>query len=97
MSYACPICRAVLPIVPRYPQYVCEACASRATDADDRPLAFANVGFTGGYAAAYADTGAPYDSHACWIDGIRCYADEARFGGIVIQVDDAENKVMPRA
>ena len=40
---------------------------------------------SGGYAAEYADTGDPYESHECFVDGIECYADEARFGGIVIE------------
>jgi len=40
---------------------------------------------SGGYAAEYADTGDPYDSHECFVDRIECYADEARFGGIIIQ------------
>jgi hypothetical protein len=35
----------------------------------------------------YADTQQPYEGgHDCWIDDIRCYADEHRFGGIVIEV-----------
>ena len=33
------------------------------------------------------DTGDSYDSHDCWIDGVACRADEARFGGIVIEVN----------
>jgi len=32
------------------------------------------------------ETSEPHASHICYIRGIRCYADEARFGGIVIQV-----------
>ena len=88
MSHACPICRTPLPAVPRYPQYVCNACAARATSADGRPLMFSNIDATGGYEARYPDTGAPYDSHDCWIDGIACHADEARFGGIVIECSD---------
>ncbi len=72
--------------VPRYRRYVCSDCAARAASADGRRLAFSNIDLSGGYAARYADTGEPYDSHACWIDGIRCHADEARFGGIVVEV-----------
>lgn len=87
MSHACPICAAALEPESRYPRYVCSSCASRACSADGRPLAFSNVGFDGGYAAHYADTGEPYDSHDCWIDGVACRADEARFGGIVIEVN----------
>ncbi len=85
MSHACPICAASLEPMPRYPRYVCEECADRATTADGRRLIFSNEGFDGGYVARYADTGEPYDSHDCWIDGIPCRADEARFGGIVIE------------
>lgn len=89
MSHVCPICRTALPELSRYPRYVCEACTSCAVSAEGRPLAFGNVGRSGGYVAQYTDTGALYESHACWIDGIRCYAGESRFGGIVIEVDDA--------
>lgn len=85
MTYACPICGISLEPQARYPCYVCEACASRACSAKGRSLAFGNEGFSGGYVAAYADTGEPYDSHDCWIDGVACHADEARFGGIVIE------------
>ena len=87
MSHACPICAASLEPQSRYPRYVCQACASRARSADGRPLTFANGGFDGGYVATYADTGEPYNSHDCWIGGIACRADEARFGGIVIEVN----------
>ena len=45
-----------------------------------------NVDATGGYRAVYVDTGEVYDSHICYIDGIECYADEVKFGGIVIEV-----------
>lgn len=85
MSHNCPICGASLEPQSRYPRYVCAACARRACSADGRPLAFANEGFDGGYVATYADTGEAYNSHDCWIDGVACHADEARFGGIVIE------------
>ncbi len=39
---------------------------------------------------AYADTGEARDSHLCFVDGVKCRADEARFGGIIIQpVEDS--------
>ena len=85
-THRCPICQTEIPPVPRYPAYVCEHCATRATSPDGRPLAFGNESLWGGYLARFADTGEPYDSHECYIDGIPCRADEARFGGIVIQV-----------
>jgi len=38
---------------------------------------------------ADGDSKEEYKSHDCYIDGIKCRADEARFGGIVIEVVQA--------
>jgi len=84
----CPICSADVRPNPRYPRYVCRTCADKAESPDGRLLAFSNVSISGGFTAQYADTGAEYSSHECFIDGVRCHADEARFGGIVIQTVD---------
>ena len=82
----CPICSTeVLPSL-RYPRYVCEECAGKAVAADGRALTFSNLDLAGGFAAHDADTREVYPSHECYIAGVKCYADEARFGGIVIQV-----------
>ena len=82
----CPICSSEVLPNPRYPRYVCDTCAAKATSPDRRPLTFANESMSGGFVAHYADSGELYASHECLIDGISCFADEARFGGIVIQV-----------
>ena len=68
----------------RYPNYLCLNCFKRAVSIDGRPLSFSNVSVSGGYIAKYADTNEPYDSHDCYVDGIKCYADEAHMGGNVI-------------
>lgn len=81
----CPICKTPVGPSTRYPQYVCESCADRATSPDGRLLSFANADLSGGFIATYADTQQLYQSHECFIDGIKCKAGEARFGGIVIQ------------
>lgn len=81
----CPICASAVEPNPRYPRYLCGECASQATSSDGRPLSFYNTSLSGGYRAEYADTREPYDSHACWVRGVPCRADEARFGGIVIE------------
>lgn len=81
----CPICQAEVAPSRRYPRYVCGTCDGKATDEHGRPLTFSNESFSGGFVARYADTGARRDNHICWIDGVQCWADEARFGGIVIQ------------
>jgi hypothetical protein len=60
-------------------------CARRAKTEDGRLLKFSKIDMTGGFIAQYADTGESYSSHECYVDGIRCYADEGHFGGIVIQ------------
>ena len=85
-SYFCPICAKELRHIQRYPKYVCESCSNRARSRDGRPLKFFNISLSGGFTAQYADTGEVYESHECFIDDVPCYADEARFGGIVIQV-----------
>ena len=82
----CPICGRAIQPNPRYPDYVCDECALRATDEENRPLRFYNESLSGGFAARYADTGEERCSHVCFIDGVRCWADEAHLGGIVIQV-----------
>ena len=81
----CPICSVPVEVSPRYPNYVCEKCYRRAADEEGRPLKFDNVSFSGGFVAKYADTLEERDSHLCYIDGIKCWANEAHMGGIVIR------------
>ncbi len=91
-NHRCPICSTALEVFERYPRYVCPDCADLAADAVGRRLDFYNLGASGGYGAEYLDTHTEYMSHECYIKGIRCWADEARFGGIVIQkMDDSTN------
>ncbi len=58
-------------------------------DENGRPLDLFNPELLGGFTAAYRDTGerldTPRDQRACVIDGVRCVAREAHFGGIVVQ------------
>lgn len=84
-TYACPICNTPLEPWTRYPNYVCEPCMKKATDEAGRKLRFYNLGMDGGYGASYVDNDEVYNSHFCYIDGIKCYADEHRFGGIVVE------------
>jgi len=58
----------------------------KASSQDGRALLFYNQSLSGGFVAQYADTREIYLSHTCYINGVKCYADEAHFGGIVIQV-----------
>jgi hypothetical protein len=82
----CAVCSTKVKSFPRYPRYVCRDCANKTRAANGRPVEFANRDFAGGCVGRYADTHRPYRSQECFIDGVRCYADEAQLGGIVIQV-----------
>lgn len=81
----CPICEKVVENNQRHPNYICVDCTAKVTDKNGRYLKFANVDMAGGYQAWYVDTQVSYDSHICYIEGVKCYADEHRFGGIVIE------------
>lgn len=81
----CPICHKPVAPSKRYPNYLCADCAKLATSQDGRALVFFNESISGGYLAKYADTNETYNSHDCYIHGIKCYADEDYFGGIVIR------------
>ena len=89
MERPCPICGGPGHDSARYPLAVCGACAARATDAAGRRVEFANEDWTGGIVGYYPDTDEDYALTECFIDGIRCSAEEARFGGIVISRDAA--------
>jgi hypothetical protein len=88
-SQLCPRCAAEVPTSERYPDRLCADCVSRAVDADGRPLLFYNVSFSGGFRAVFADDQTDADvvsrEHLVFVDGVRCWADEARFGGIVLR------------
>lgn len=83
----CPICNTTVELFPRYPRYVCSDCCKKATDINGRKLRFYNVSMSGGYIAYYADSNdkEEYESHDCYIDTVKCRADEAYLGGIVIE------------
>lgn len=84
-SYNCSICNIKLEKVKRYPRYICQKCVSKATDITGRRLIFSNADYSGGFIAVYEDAKEIYDSHICYVENIKCFADEARFGGIVVE------------
>lgn len=84
-SKPCPICSGPAPISERYSRTVCAECAALAKAPDGRPVQFFNVDLSGGFAGHYSDDYTPYGSHMCVIRGVECWAEEGRFGGIVIQ------------
>ena len=85
-THPCPICSKPTPHQQRYPLSVCRNCFNKTSDRTGRKISFSNLDFGGGYRAVVEETGKEYNSHVCYIDEVKCRADEARFGGIVIQV-----------
>jgi GNAT superfamily N-acetyltransferase len=65
-------------------------------DAGNRPLSFSNLfpESLGGFQAVYADTGERVDTEGdvcvCFIDGVRCRAREAYFGGVVVDPEGVD-------
>lgn len=84
-SHPCPICSNSVRHRERYPLAVCQDCYNKACNAQGQKLSFFNQSMSGGYEAVITDTQEKYLSHICYIVGKKCWADEARFGGIVIQ------------
>ena len=89
-DYRCPVCGKQGESSPRYPRYICVECGHRATDENCRGLWFTNESVSGGFIAYYRDTNERRDSHICFVDGVKCWADEAHMGGIVVSVYDSE-------
>ena len=81
----CAICGAPVTASARYPRKLCLPCVLEATDADGRSLQFSNTGPFGGFEARHRDDKSPYPGGECFVRGIRCQAEEGRFGGIVVQ------------
>jgi hypothetical protein len=89
--HPCPICASPVPHWERYPRAVCEVCYGKACDADGQKLSFYNISMGGGFQAVFTETQAEYDGHTCYIEDVECRADEARFGGIVIETLSAQH------
>ncbi len=82
----CKICNVEVVYQSRYPAYVCSSCAGKITDIDGRSVVFSNFDSGGGLIGHYRGNQQPYESNVCFIDGRKCIANEARFGGVVIEV-----------
>ncbi|WP_335093662.1 hypothetical protein [Nostoc sp.] len=92
--HPCPVCSLPVKHFMRYPHEVCNDCYGKACDDQGRKLDFytcsrkegseENV-FKIGFGATVIESNEEYDSNICYINGVKCWADEARFGGIVIE------------
>ena len=48
-------------------------------------MKFGNIDHTGGFVSLKNGVATSPPQHICYVNGVKCYADEARFGGIVIR------------
>lgn len=81
----CPICNQARESLVRYPNSVCIDCCNTGIFADPSQttaIYFGNADFSGGFQSCI--NGVIGNQHICYIMGQKCYADESRFGGIVI-------------
>lgn len=83
----CPLCKEEVTEVARYPTYVCGTCIDThgTKTIDEKKMEFYNIDYWGGFKSLVEGEVSTVPQHICYINKVKCYADEARFGGIVIQ------------
>ena len=84
-THDCPICAKKVAHSERFPKQVCERCQSRTSDAYGRRLSFTSDDVSGGLCAVSLDSGEKYARRLCYIDGRKCFANEHRNGGVVVE------------
>jgi hypothetical protein len=90
----CPICLTEIRRLARYPLSICKTCLLKENikDVSGNPVDFINTSFEGGFASLHTVDGkvVQKEEHICFVKGVKCYADEGRFGGIVIETYNDE-------
>ncbi|PSL08142.1 hypothetical protein CLV30_101109 [Haloactinopolyspora alba] len=86
----CIICGVGARTMERYPRIACRACHRRAVNAAGERIRFYTPYIAGGFEARLVDEAQTLDdevtrTNLVYIDGQAVFADEARFGGSVIQ------------
>ncbi len=84
-----------------HPNYVCKDCVYKYPILNGRgeEVEFSNVDISGGFVCRIKATGETNEDHVCYINNVRCWADEFRFGGIVIETitnDEMLSKLVGR-
>jgi hypothetical protein len=85
----CLVCNQSFLGYERYPRMVCSECFEKTVDSKGKRVVFRN-GMNGfGFESHHYDKKGNVtikSDHICYIDNKKCYADEARMGGIVIEL-----------
>ena len=82
----CLICEKEMLHSERYPNMICPECVELALTKDGENIKFYNKDHNGGFISIVNDVKGKI--HECYINNRKCYADEARFGGIVVQLSE---------
>ena len=78
----CPICNHLRSTISRYPNKICQNCEMLTVTEKGEKIEFFNIDHTGGFMSIVNNVKG--NIHECYVNNIKCYADEARFGGIVV-------------
>ena len=72
---------------PRYPKAICEECSKNLKDDEGFNVSYFNSEMFGGFMSVHDvnRTKVEKQDQTCYCNVIKCYAEEARMGGIVIQ------------
>ena len=81
----CPICKTFRQALHRYPNEICSECEKKAVTKDGQSIRFANTDMFGGCVGIVNNQ--KVNTNICYVNGIKCLAYEARFGGITVGVE----------
>jgi len=84
----CAICNGVFIFHERYPNAICSEHYDECFDAEKNRVFHTNKDEFGGFVSNHmiGNRITKKEDHVCFVRGKECYADESRFGGIVIQM-----------
>ena len=84
-EFICPCCKGTHQTLRRYYDAVCNACLEQygTKTKDGKKKEFSNIDIFGGI-QCFCE-GVKTEDFECFVNRIRCHAEEARFGGIVIR------------
>ena len=82
----CPVCNKNMLHFERYPNMICNECVEITVNKNNESIKFYNIDHTGGFISIVNDIKGK--EHECYVNNHKCYADEARFGGIVVQLSE---------
>lgn len=90
----CPICKQEIILNQRYVDLICLDCVAQAVNENKIPVTFCNTNLDGsGFKAIVKEKNLfniifnliSKQPHVCYINGVKCWADEAYMGGIVVR------------